>query len=42
MQLQADLDALGLWSALWGMRFNTSKWIWMEVNLRGPYEAIRR
>ena len=25
VQLQADLDALGAWSARWGMRFNTSK-----------------
>ena len=25
VQLQADLDALGTWSARWGMRFNTSK-----------------
>ena len=25
VKLQADLDALGAWSARWGMRFNTSK-----------------
>ena len=25
VQLQADLDALGAWSARWGMKFNTSK-----------------
>ena len=25
VQLQADLNALGNWSARWGMRFNTSK-----------------